>query len=99
MAHFSFLVLASTGLAESASSTTPVLKLLLERALCFPKAKEMEWFTAHLAEDKLKGDGSSYRERKAEVRIQRNIYTYIYSEVVKKRQLKCIYLNISTACT
>lgn len=53
MAYFSFLVLASTGLAESASSTTPVLKLLLERALWFPQAKEMEWFTAYLAEDKL----------------------------------------------
>lgn len=57
MTHFSFLVLASAGLAESASPTAPVLKLLLERALRFPKAKEMEWFTAHLAEDKLKGKG------------------------------------------
>lgn len=53
MAHFSFLVLASTGLAVSAPSTAPVLKLLLERALRFPQAKEMERFTAYLAEDKL----------------------------------------------
>lgn len=55
--HFSFLVLASAGLAESAPPTAPVLKLLLERALRFPKAKEMEWFTAHLAEDKLRDTG------------------------------------------
>lgn len=54
MAYFSFLVLASAGLAESASSTTPVLELLLERALRFPQAKEMERFTAYLTEDKLK---------------------------------------------
>lgn len=54
MAHFSFLVLASTGLAESAPSTAPVLQLLLERALRFPQAKEMERLTAHLAEHKLR---------------------------------------------
>lgn len=53
MAYFSFLVLTPTGLAESASSTTPVLKLLLERALRLPQAKEMERLTAYLAENKL----------------------------------------------
>lgn len=46
-------MLASTGLAESAPSAAPVLQLLLERALRFPQAKEVERFTAYLAEDKL----------------------------------------------
>lgn len=85
MAHFSFLVLASTGLAESASSTTPVLKLLLERALCFPKAKEMEWFTAHLAEDKLKGTGAGIGREKQRLEY-REIYIYIVVVVKKDNQ-------------
>lgn len=62
-------MLASAGLAESAPPTAPVLKLLLERALRFPKAKEMEWFTAHLAEDKLRDTGRG--GRKLEVWITR----------------------------
>lgn len=65
MAYFSFLVLAPTDLAESAPSTTPVLKLLLERALRLPQAKEMERFTAYLAEDKLKKERETADRRKA----------------------------------
>lgn len=64
MAHFSFLVLASTGLAESAPSTAPVLQLLLERALRFPQAKEMEGLAAYLAEDKLRTKTSKKKKKK-----------------------------------
>lgn len=64
MAYFSFLVLAPTGLAESASSTTPVLKLLLERALGLAQAKEMERFTAYLAEDELETSRRKQRGKK-----------------------------------
>lgn len=76
MAYFSFLVLAPTGLAVSASSTTPVLKLLLERALRFPQAKEMERFTAYLAEDKL------HAER------EEDVFAYKLNFCVDERKLK-----------
>lgn len=56
-------MLASAGLAESAPPAAPVLKLLLERALRFPEAKEMEWFAAHLAEDKLRGEEGKGRKK------------------------------------
>lgn len=78
MAYFSFLVLAPTGLAVSASSTAPVLKLLLERALRFPQAKEMERFTAYLAEDKLHAE----RER------EEDVFEYKLSFCVDERKLK-----------
>jgi len=64
-AYFSFLVLAATRLTEPASSTTPVLKLLLEGALRLPQAEEMEGLTAHLAEDKLHKQTHTHTKRSA----------------------------------
>lgn len=40
-------------MAEAAAAATPVLPLLLQRALSLPQAEEMEGLAAHLAEDKL----------------------------------------------
>jgi len=45
--------LAPAHLAEAAASTAPVLPLFFQRALFLPQAKEMERFTAYLAEHKL----------------------------------------------
>lgn len=99
MAYFSFLVLAPTGLAVSASSTTPVLKLLLERALRFPQAKEMERFTAYLAEDKLHAERE--RERKTCLNISSASAWMKGSSKGggKKENQDDFYLRISTACT
>lgn len=41
-------------MAKAASTTTPVLPLFLMGAFCLPQAEEVEGFTAHLAENKLK---------------------------------------------
>jgi hypothetical protein len=51
--YFSLLVLEATGVAEATAAATPVLPLLLQRALSLPQAEEMEGLAAHLAEDKL----------------------------------------------
>lgn len=41
-------------MAKAASTTTPVLPLFLMGAFCLPQTEEVEGFTAHLAENKLK---------------------------------------------
>lgn len=51
--YFRLLVLEATGMAEATAAATPVLPLLLQRALSLPQAEEMEGLAAHLAEDKL----------------------------------------------
>lgn len=91
MAYFSFLMLVSTSLAESASSTTPVLKLFPARALRLPQAKEMEGFTAHLAEDKLKQEGRRGRNCQIVMKTFKGKYF--------DHDYHFFYLDISAACT
>lgn len=52
--YFGFLILPATDVAKAASATTPVLPLFLMGAFGLPQAEEVEGFTAHLAENKLK---------------------------------------------